>query len=272
MAEETNAPVPEEKKQEAARPEGELLAELEQIRFRNKVLKVTASVLVVLFIVLAAAAYMAYRKISETKAAIESAFQNYQPAGSQPEGMPLPGSFPSVSQSTGMPLSTLGLFSGSIPGQQAEAFNPVEGAKVNNIMAKYADRPVVKEFLEDLKRDPDIARAIAQSKGSDPMAVLNSVKNAKGINTIMAKYVTRPDFLKLMMEAMKDPDLKPFMKGMPGAPAQPQTVPVSVEPAAQPSQQEEDQGPMTLDPSAISGPAAAAPARRQKAPPPVDTH
>jgi hypothetical protein len=102
------------------------------------------------------------------------------------------------------------------------------------------------------------------------MAVMASIKSSKGINGLMAKYKTRPDFLKVMMEAMRDPDLKPFMKGLPGAPGLPQAVPVAVAPVAEPQQQEEPAN-MTLDPSAISGPADTAPVRAHKVPPPVDT-
>lgn len=273
MAEEKNIPVPEDKKQETARPESELAAELERVRSRNKILKVTAAVLAILFMALATAAFVTYRKVSQTKAAIESAFQNYQPPSSVlgPEGLPMPGSGPSVLQSTAMASSGLGLFSGSIPGEQPEAARVEEAGKIVNAMAKYSDQPVVKEFLADLKKDPDVARALAQSKGRDPMAVLASVRNAKGVNALMAKYITRPDFLKVMMEVMKDPDMKHAMSSMPMGGGMPQAVPVAAGPAEE-AQQEEEAGNQTLDPSAISGPFKTAPARAQKAPPPVDIH
>lgn len=277
MAEEQKVPVPEEKKQDAAQPQSELVAELERIRFRNKILKITASVLAALFVALAAAAFLAYRKISQTKAAIDSALQNYQPPaqGYRPEGLPMPGGGPSVFQSTEAASSGLGLFSGSIPGQQPEPLNPAEGVKIADAMTKYADRPIVKEFIADLKKDPELARALAQSKGTNPMAMLASLKGSKGLNAIIAKYSTRPDFLKLMMEVMRDPDMKPVMSRMPpgaGLPGQgiPQTVPVAVEPGEEPAQEEET-GSMTLDSSVISGPAKTAPAASHKVPPPVDT-
>lgn len=272
MADEKNSPV-SEKKQDAA--QSELVAELERIRSRNKILKITAVVLAALFLALAAAALVAYRKISQTKAAIESALRDYQPPaqGYRPEGMPLPGSGPAVSQSTEMASSGLELISGSIPGQQSEAVNPEDGKKIADAMAKYADRPIVKEFLADLKKDPDMARALAQSKGTDPMAMIASVKGSKGLNGIIAKYSTRPEFLKLMMEVMRDPDMRPVMSRLPagaGLPGGGMPVPVEVEPAGEPQQEEE--GNMTFDPSAISGPAKTAPAATHKVPPPVDTH
>ncbi len=273
MAEDKNVPVTEQK-QEPARPESELAAELERVKSRNKILKIAASVLAVLFLALASAAFVAYRKISQAKAEFVNALQNYQPPA-QPEGLPMPGALPAVAQSTEMAASGLGLISGSIPGQQAEAFNPAEGEKIVSVLAKYSDRPVVKEFLADLKKDPDIARALAQTKGGNPMAVMASVKNSKGINGLMMKYMARPDFLKFMMEAMRDPDLKPFMKGLPGAPVMPQAVPVAAVPAEEPAQ-EEEAGSLTLDPSAMNAPATTAPAnttpaRAGKVPPPVDT-
>lgn len=272
MAEEKNVPVPEEKKQEAAAPESELAAELEQVKSRNKILKIVAAVLAALFLVLAAGAFIAYRKIAQAKDELVNAFQNYQPSP-QPEGLPMPGAAPSVAQST-MMASTLGLISGSIPGDQPEAAKLEEAGKIVNAMGKYADRPVIKEFIADLKKDPEIAKALAESKGNNPMAVLASIQKAKGANALIAKYAVRPDFIKVMMEAMKDPDMKPVMSRVPMGGGMPQPVPVATGPAEEP--QQEEGGSLTLDPSAMNVPAGAtpaeaAPARARKVPPPVDT-
>lgn len=278
MAEEKTVPVPEEKKQEPARPESELAKELEQVRSRNKILKVTAAVLAILFMALATAAFVAYRKISQAKNDFVNALQNYQPpaSGLQAEGMPLPSSFPSVLQSTAMAASSLGLISGSIAGgDQPEAVRAEDTGKVLNAMAKYADRPVIKEFLADLKKDPQIARALAANKSGNPMEIFAAIQKAPGASAIVAKYATRPDFLKVMMEAMKDPEMKPIMSRIPMGGGMPQAVPVAAGPADEAGQEEEG-GSLTLDPSAMNAPAAAAPAntvpaRAKKVPPPVDT-
>ena len=182
--------------------------------------------------------------------------------------------------STAMPSSSLGLFSGGLPGAVpgAGTINPEQAQRAARALQKYADRPIVKEFMEDLKNNPGTAKALAMADGGNPLAVFAAVQNSPGMDKLAMKYATRPEFLSLMMEAMNDPEMQPLLKGMhgmglPGAQAAQSALPVSTLPppsslggASYPSG-----GTMTLDPSAISGPAKTAPATSRKAPPPVDS-
>ena len=258
--------------------EAQLRAELEKVRGGNKILKIAAIVLSALFLLLAGAAFYIYNKVSQTKAAFEEAFRvaPMQPAGDAAGSltMPLPGG--ALSGASQMPASSLGFFSGGLPGAAQAPLNAQQGEKIYAAMAKYENRPVVKEFIADLKKNPDVARAFAEKeKGGNPLVVVASIQRARGMDKIMAKYVTRPDFIKLMMEIMKDPAIRPLMKGAPGG------LPVSqAEPATQSlpgSAADAGDAPMTLDSSAISATPAAGPAiepsapRKGKVPPPVDT-
>ena len=273
-----------------AQDEAALRAELERARSRNKLLKIAASVLAVLFIVVASAAFYIYRKISQTTEALEEAFRTPQPLVYGSEGGQLPRTGFGVAASTGMPASSLGMFSGSLGGGeqgQPGGISEAQAAGAVNALSKYADRPIVKEFLADLKRDPDGAKAMANAKGGNPMSMLAAMRGSKSLEKMMAKYATRPEFLALMMEVMRDPAVKPFMSAVPGglppelpqAPgaARPQTGPQAV-PAASAGEgagenAAEEEGPMMLDTSAISGTSseAPAPARKGGVPPPVDS-
>jgi hypothetical protein len=256
----------------------ELQAELLKVRSGNKILKIAAMVLATLFVLMAGAAFYIYKQIEQTKAALAEAFQatpapfpNYIP-----ENRTLPSGGASVFGGGAMPASSLGLISGSVPGASQAAFSPEAGEQITAAMNKYADRPIVKEFIADLKKNPAMARAFEDSKGGNPMKVMASIQGAKGMDKIIAKYAMRPEFLKLMAEVMNDPAMKPFLRGMPGGmpfgggAAQPPNAAPEM-PAAPADPAEET--PMTLDSSAVSGDPAAAPvpAKRKKVPPPVDT-
>ncbi|HAU89948.1 MAG TPA: hypothetical protein DCW72_06900 [Elusimicrobia bacterium] len=179
-----------------------------------------------------------------------------------------------------MPQSSLGLFSGGLPGAQgglpgAQGGLPDMAASQEAAQAlfKYSDRPIVKEFIADLKKNPEMAAALAASKDGNPFAVLSTLRNAKGMDKLVMRYAARPEFLKLMMEVANDPELKPLMGGM-GLPAgapQARNVPVGPGPAvrsvSEPAGEEED---IKFDSSAISGPAAR-PASGAQVPPPVDS-
>ncbi len=282
MTETNNAPAAEEKTPVPAGTEEELRAELARVRGRNNTLRIVAAVLLSLFIILAAVAFLVYRKIAATKTAFEEAFQSLPPAadGYQPETRTLPFG-PPVYSSTAMPASTLGLFAGGLPGGAAANFDPAQGEQIVNAMSKYADRPIVKTFLADLKRNPDMAAAFAASKGGNPVAVVSAVQRAKGMDKMIMQYAARPEFLKLLMEVMSDPDMKPLMKnlpaglgmpsGMPQGAAVPVQLPSGFPPASSRPADENGDGELTFDPSVISGPAKPAAARSKKTPPPVDS-
>lgn len=281
MTENNNAPVPPQTPPPPPPPPpaGEdLQAELSRSRSRNKALKVTLILLATLFVLLGVAAFTVYRKIMQTKEAVEEAFQAFpQQAVFQPENRTLPGGGPSVFSSTGMPASSLGLFSGGLPDAQP-VMSPEQAEKVVSAMNKYAERPIVKEFIADLKKNPDMAKAFEMRKGSNPLAMIAAVQNAKGMDAVMAKYASRPEFLSLLLEISRDPAMAAVSGALPGgmvpSMGAPQARPVpgpGRAPAAEPADQDGD-GAMTLDTSAISGaPAPPPPTPPKKEPSPVDT-
>ncbi|HAT71821.1 MAG TPA: hypothetical protein DCS63_03295 [Elusimicrobia bacterium] len=275
MTEENNSPETNPPPTEA-----QLRAELESARSGNKLLRIAAIVLASLFLLLAGTAFYIYNRIERTKAAFEEAFQGgafpFPGHASQTTMPPAGGSLPG---SASMPASTLGLLSGSISGPSPMPLNVQQGEEVYAALAKYENRPIVKEFIADLKKDPDMARAFGEKdKGGSPLKVMAYIQSAKGMEKLVAKYAMRPDFMKLMMDVMKDPALRPLLKNVPGGLPQPGAggpPPTRAQPSPGPQAEPagEDGGvSLTLDPSAISGTPAAkpAPARARKVPPPID--
>ena len=283
MAEENNNIPP------AAGQGPDLEAELKRTRAGNKALKIAAAGLAVLFLILAGVAFFAYRKISQTKALFEEVIQAGQRPGqaSFPENNAIPAALNSfMGGSSSAPVSGLGLFSGSMPGGGAESvaagmaakMTPEDADKVAAVMQKYTERPIWKEMMADLKKDPEMARALDTGKGGNPMAMIGAFQKSNNVNKIMMKYVARPDFLKLMMELASDRDLKPMLKKLP-----PGIIPGGDGPAEPPAPQVRDipvegqaeeggGGALVLDPSAISGTGTATKTRVNKAPPPLENN
>jgi len=244
-------------------PAGEdLQAELARSRSRNKALKITLILLATLLLLLGVAAYTVYSKLMHTKEAVEEAFASFpQQTLFRAEGggqLPLPG--PSVFTSTGMPSSSLGLFAGGLPGGAGSEQAQAQAEQVLKAMNKYANRPIVKEFIADLGKNPDMAKAIAEGQGGNPIAMIKGIQGARGMDKVIAKYAMRPEFMKLMMEVMSDPDMAVVTNSIPsgvrpniggGMQARPVAGPG---PAAQePPDDRDGDGEMTLDTSAISG-------------------
>lgn len=269
-----NQPAQAPRQGEGEHPEAGLREELARVRSRNKVLVTVAAVLGTVFVLAAGAAYVVYMKVSAAKENIEQVFASFQPPapGYQPEAVRLPGQ---VAFSTAMPQSSLGLFTGGIPGAQGALPDMAAAQEAAQALFKYSDRPIVKEFIADLKKNPEMAAAFAASKDGNPFAVLYTVRSAKGMDKLVMRYASRPEFLKLMMEVANDPELKPLMGAMPpgmglpaGAPPA-RGVPVNAARSAEPEEEGEEED-LKFDPSAISGPAAR-PASGAQLPPPVDS-
>jgi hypothetical protein len=256
-------------------PETGLREELARVRKRNKVLVTVAAVLGTVFVLAAGAAYVVYLKISAAKENIEQAFASFpqQAQEYRPEALRLPGQ--GVALSTSMPQSSLGLFTGGVPGVREALPDMAAAQEAAKALFKYSDRPIVKEFIADLKKNPEMAAAFAANKQGNPFAVMMSVRNARGMDRLVARYAARPEFLRLMMEVMNDPELKPLMKSLPPGMGLPAGAPparnVPVAPVSPPAGGEDgEEEDIKFDPSAISGPAAR-PASGAQVPPPVDS-
>ena len=273
----------EEPKKDIPAENSELLKKLDEIRGRYRLLKIVIVVFALVFVVVAVFAVLLYKKISAAKQTFEAIQQVFPAPGlvkigqENNSGVSSPGLF----FSSGPASSSLTVFANEgVPtpaaGVGTEDSGSMDGEKTYKALFKYADRPIVKEFIAELKKDPSFNKTLANANGDNPMKVIADVRNIKGLDKLVAKFAFRPDFMKLMMEVMSDPELKPMMHGLPqgGMPAMAQ-IPAGEAPlpaqALEQKPAEPDSGSgMRFDPSVINGGAQSAPASvKRKAPPPI---
>lgn len=200
-------------------PNGELAKELERVRGRHKILKIVTILLSAVFIVILIAAAFIYHKISRLAAAFterqesspQSSFSSpYGPMGQQPQS-----SFAGISYSTQNPSSLMLLTGLNQPsgGGGLGAMPPIEPQKMIKLMSKYSKRPIVKDFIAELNKDPKFRKA---TEGGDPMAMLALMQDRQTMQKMMMKFAMRPDFFPFMNEVMGDPDVAPLLAGIPG--------------------------------------------------------
>lgn len=82
-------------------------------------------------------------------------------------------------------------------------------------VAKYGSRPVVLEFMEDLKKDPCTAKVIEEEKITDMFGALSAARRAGCLDKLKVKYAFRPQFIRLMAEVMTDPEVRPLLESAP---------------------------------------------------------
>ena len=196
-----------------------IASELAAARRRNRLLLAAVAVLSAIFILGAVLVVIGYRKMAEVKRVFEAmqegmAASESAQAGAQSVYANTPGS---VFSSSGPAASSLTPFMNLDASAPARPNLPPGGEKTYKALMKYSDRPIVKEFIAELNKDPELRLALEKTGSGGPMKLLSDPRTFKSVNAIMARFAFRPDFMKLAMEAMSDPELKPLLRGMPGA-------------------------------------------------------
>ncbi len=248
-------------------------AQLSALRSRNRLLKYLLIFLTLIVLMIAASIAFLYNKIAAflpSGATYQSgAMESFSSEPPAPPRASSGGQFPSLGPSQGG--SSLFLVKG--PGGQSAGqgadqgwmlplnqLSPQETAAINAAIAKYSQRPLVKEFLEDLKKDPKVGAAFADGKQPTIQDFMAVISNPASVQGLTMKYAVKPGFMALMMEFIADPAFKPVMGNMQGMiPSVPgQAVPQFPPPgAAGPSAQRAGAGEPRLDAGAIGAPAPA---------------
>ncbi|OGS32949.1 MAG: hypothetical protein A2218_10195 [Elusimicrobia bacterium RIFOXYA2_FULL_53_38] len=276
--------------------DSETAGELKRVRSRNKVLKVAAIVFSALFVFLFCVVMFIYHRIAGLKdlfpplaeTSQDSVFRVGEDGNS---GGPLR-AFKGLASSTHGPASSLTVFTNAEEYvSQAGGITSEDSENASRVFAKYADRPIVKDFVSELKKDPDFVQALKEKGANDPLAMIASIRKTKSMQVLAAKFVMRRDFMPFMMEVMGDPDLQALLNKMPMGNMGPMSQMLKMMPsAAQPrsgiparamdgSRPEEYAAPdqnygesPRLDTSAITAPSESTgtPLKKKTPPPPAD--
>lgn len=200
---------------------GDIEKELIRLRSRNKILKAATIVLTTLFLLVGGAVMFIYHKVSGFRDMLMPPTETFQEtAFGMDEAPPSSGTEGELLFST-QPASgsSLAMFPGSdeyLQEQEKEAGGgEAAGAKAADALMKYADRPIVKDFIAAAKKDPAFARALKNSDPENPLSVFSSIQNVKSVQNLAMRFAMRKDFLPLMMEVTSDPDIKPLLGRLP---------------------------------------------------------
>ena len=254
--------------------------QLELMKKRNRLLKYLLLAVMVMVLMVAAAIALLYNKIAsffpsgetyqsgimESFSADPAAALRALPAfgrssgqaGAPPEGQGQSSLF--MVKGPGGEGAGEGAVRGPIP--QVPQLSKEEEAAMKAAMARYAERPLVKEFIEDLRLDPAVGDAFTKGRPPTPADFMKVLGNPDSVQRITMKYAGRPEFMPLMMEFINDPAFKPVMGAMN---MQPASGPAAPRPGPSPfpggEEPEEGESPFPggeprLDTKAIRGPAS----------------
>ena len=194
------------------------LKELSRVRSHNKTLKIAAIVLLTLFLVTITVVGLLFYKASVLRDLLLPSDDSYQGSAFSQEGEQPPVAFRHVPFSTQtMGGSALTVFTNSGDYAQEEGMpGMLDGEKALRALSKYADRPIVTDFIAAAKKDPAFAKALTQVDPKNPMAAVASLQNMKSLQGLVLRFAMRKDFMPFMMEVTSDPELRPVLDKLPG--------------------------------------------------------
>ena len=200
--------------------DSETAGELKSVSSRNKVLKVAAIVFSTLFVFLFCVVIFIYQKMADLKDIFLGPTETFQDSafrvGEEGNSGGLPQVFKGLASSTQGSASRLTVFTNAEEyASQAGGITAEDSEKASRVFAKYADRPIVKDFISELKKDPDFVQALKEKGSNDPLAMIASIRKTKSMQVLAAKFVMRRDFMPFMMEVLGDPNLQPLLNKMP---------------------------------------------------------
>ncbi len=88
-----------------------------------------------------------------------------------------------------------------------------DSARMLNAVAKYGEKPLVKEFIKDLNSDPEFKKIWESRSSGNPVGLFMQAHNMKGLLPLLTKYMNKPGFKELLMEIAGDPDMAPYLSG-----------------------------------------------------------
>ena len=232
-----NAPLPQsppQETQEVAPPppqENNGGSQKKKSSKKSIAIKISLALLAIVFVLAGYAGVQMYEKMKEVKKVFDyiDEMSNY----AAPTDLPIPkrgrvssgrlnkrasrlfGSPGTVSHGNNSGMPTF-----SMDTESAKTFienaRKIDGEKIMKAMNKYAERSIVKEFMNDLRKDPSFQKALAGKDSHNPLEVMANINKIKNMKGLVGKYAMRPDFMKLMMDVMQDPEMRPLFKMMPG--------------------------------------------------------
>jgi len=214
----------DENKEDVKNPEpspDSAAGELKRVRSSNKIFKVAAIVFSTLFVLLLGTVIFVYQKLAGLRDLLMPPTETYQDSGFRAGGEGNSGEMPPafrgmLSSTQAQGGSSLTVFTNA--GEYAQAPGGItaeDSEKMTRVLAKYANRPIVKDFMEELGKDPNFVKAMTQKGANDPLGMIASLRKSGNMEGLVTKFVMRRDFMPFMTEVMNDPELQPMLKKMP---------------------------------------------------------
>ena len=245
----------EENKEDVKKTESSpdsVAVELKRVRSSNKIFKIAAIVSATLFVLLLGVVIFVYQKLAGLRDLLMPPTETYQDSGFRAGGEGNSGELPpafrgllSSTRAAGGAALSVAKLNGSVVDSSLTVFTNAgeysQGAggitmedseKMTRVIARYADRPIVKDFMEELKKDPSFVKAMKQKDANNPVAMIAALQRSSNMEGLAAKFVMRRDFMPFMTEVLGDPDLQPLLKKMPMGNMGPMSQMLKMMPAA----------------------------------------
>ncbi len=87
--------------------------------------------------------------------------------------------------------------------------------QIQRILQKYGSRPIVKEVMADLMKNPAMQQVRDKlGPNATPAAVMAAMPDQQAMLPVVQKYMTRPEFIGVLQEIIADPEVGEMMSAI----------------------------------------------------------
>jgi|GEM_PF-3909226 len=87
--------------------------------------------------------------------------------------------------------------------------------QLQRILQKYGDRPIVKEIMADLMKNPAMQQVRDKlGPNATPAAVMAAMPDPQAMMPVAQKYMARPEFISVLQEIIADPEVGTMMSAI----------------------------------------------------------
>lgn len=192
----------------------QLIKELENVRKRERLLKIIVMILISIVVVSASAIYLIYLKYKRFSQTIEKVAQKIERDLSENKTFEeLTKNLQSINVSSisleDTSLSKIGGFSKELV---ESASKPESIEKVEELVDEYYNDPAINEFIERFKNDPEMKEIFQAPPKDRAMMMFKKINDPNFMQKITKEFLSNPQLIQSFMKMSSDPRIQQLLK------------------------------------------------------------
>lgn len=190
----------------------EIIKQVEEIKKREKYLKIITAFLIIIVFSSLGIIYLFYSNYKKMEKTIEETTKNLEETIQQASNSYEEILKNQISTFTSFETSSLSKI-GSISKDIIEnATKPQNIKEVEELVDEYYNEPAISQFIEKLKNDPDMKEIFEAPEKERPMKIFKKMNDPVFMQKMTKEFMSNPELIKSMTKMATDPRVQQLMK------------------------------------------------------------